>query len=74
MLPLVDLCSINNNHNVEGYTYADWEGSLSDIRSTFGYFTFLGANFITRRSKNISLWLYLVLKQILKECLRVYVN
>jgi hypothetical protein len=41
----------NNHLNVEGYTDADWAGSLSDRRSTSGYFTFVGGNLVTWRSK-----------------------
>lgn len=41
----------NNHLNVEGYTDADWAGSLSDRKSTSGYFTFVGGNLVTWRSK-----------------------
>ncbi|XP_021808918.1 uncharacterized protein LOC110752544 [Prunus avium] len=37
--------------NLEGYTDADWAGSITDRRSTFGYFTFVGSNLVTWRSK-----------------------
>ncbi|CAL2247663.1 unnamed protein product [Prunus armeniaca] len=37
--------------DVEGYTVADWAGSVTDKRSTFGYFTFVGGNLVTWRSK-----------------------
>ncbi|CAL8137817.1 unnamed protein product [Prunus armeniaca] len=37
--------------NVEGYTDADWAGSATDRRSTSGYFTFVGGNLVTWRSK-----------------------
>ncbi|CAL8141056.1 unnamed protein product [Prunus armeniaca] len=37
--------------DVEGYTDADWAGSVTDKRSTFGYFTFVGGNLVTWRSK-----------------------
>ncbi|KAI5344393.1 hypothetical protein L3X38_012270 [Prunus dulcis] len=37
--------------NVEGYTDADWGGSVTDRRSTSGYFTFVGGNLVTWRSK-----------------------
>jgi hypothetical protein len=37
--------------NVEGYTDADWAGSKIDRRSTAGYFTFVGGNLVTWRSK-----------------------
>ena len=36
--------------NVEGYSDADWAGSL-DRKSTSEYFTFVGGNLITWRSK-----------------------
>ncbi|CAL2237756.1 unnamed protein product [Prunus armeniaca] len=36
---------------VEGYTNADWAGSATDRRSTSGYFTFVGGNLVTWRSK-----------------------
>lgn len=37
--------------DVEGYTDADWGGSQIDKRSTSGYFTFVGGNLVTWRSK-----------------------
>jgi transposase InsO family protein len=37
--------------NVEAYTDADWAGSIDDRRSTSGYFTFVGGNLVTWRSK-----------------------
>ncbi|KAM2392165.1 hypothetical protein ACFX1X_035690 [Malus domestica] len=37
--------------NVEGFTDADWAGNVSDRRSTSGYFTFVGGNLVTWRSK-----------------------
>ncbi|GKA15748.1 putative RNA-directed DNA polymerase [Tanacetum coccineum] len=36
---------------VEGYTDADWAGDKSDGKSTSGYFTFVGGNLVTWRSK-----------------------
>ncbi|KAM1494901.1 hypothetical protein ACFXTO_029686 [Malus domestica] len=43
--------SKNDHLNVEGYTDADWAGSITDRRSTFGYFMFVGGNLVTWRSK-----------------------
>ncbi|CAL9005654.1 unnamed protein product [Prunus brigantina] len=37
--------------DVEGYTDADWAGSVTDRCSTSGYFTFVGGNLVTWRSK-----------------------
>ncbi|CAL8085203.1 unnamed protein product [Prunus armeniaca] len=37
--------------DVEAYTDADWAGSVTDRRSTSGYFTFVGGNLVTWRSK-----------------------
>ncbi|XP_020262438.1 uncharacterized protein LOC109838399 [Asparagus officinalis] len=36
---------------VEGYTDAEWTGNICDRRSTSGYFTFVGGNLVTWRSK-----------------------
>lgn len=42
----------NNGHlNIEAYTDADWAGSQVDRRSTSGYFTLVGGNLVTWRSK-----------------------
>ena len=37
--------------SVDAYTNADWAGVVDDRRSTSGYFTFVGGNLVTRRSK-----------------------
>ena len=37
--------------SVEAYTDADWAGAVDDRRSTSGYFTFVGGNLVTWRSK-----------------------
>ncbi|XP_022857348.1 uncharacterized protein LOC111378388 [Olea europaea var. sylvestris] len=43
--------SKNNHLNIEGYTDAHWAGTMSDIKFTYGYFTFVGGNLVTWRSK-----------------------
>jgi Reverse transcriptase (RNA-dependent DNA polymerase) len=37
--------------NIEGYTDADWAGDADDRKSRSGYFTFVGGNLVTWRSK-----------------------
>lgn len=37
--------------DVDGFTDADWAGNVLDRRSTAGYFTFVGGNLVTWRSK-----------------------
>jgi len=37
--------------NIDTYTDADWAVSIDDRRSTSGYFTFVGGNLVTWRSK-----------------------
>ena len=41
----------NSHLEVEGFTDVDWAGSIFDRRSTSGYFTFVGGNLVTWRSK-----------------------
>ena len=41
----------NGGLQLEGYTDADWAGSVVDRRSTSGYCTMLGGNLVTWRSK-----------------------
>ncbi|CAL8998093.1 unnamed protein product, partial [Prunus brigantina] len=43
--------SKNRDLEVVGYTDADWAGSITDRRSTSSYFTFVGGNLVTWRSK-----------------------
>ena len=37
--------------NIDGYSDADWAGNVTDRKSTSGYFTFVGGNLVTWRSK-----------------------
>jgi len=37
--------------SVDAYTDVDWAGAVDDRRSTLGYFTFVGGNLVTWRSK-----------------------
>jgi hypothetical protein len=41
----------NGHFKIECYTDADWAGSTDDRCSTSGYFTFVGGNLVTWRSK-----------------------
>ncbi|XP_042495154.1 uncharacterized mitochondrial protein AtMg00810-like [Macadamia integrifolia] len=41
----------NNHLRIEGYSDAEWAGSISDRRSTSSYCTFVGGNLVTWRSK-----------------------
>jgi hypothetical protein len=43
--------SKHNHLDIDAYTDADWAGSVTDRRSTSGYFTFVGGNLVTWRSK-----------------------
>jgi hypothetical protein len=43
--------SKNGHLDIEGYTNVDWVGNLSDRKSISGYFTFIGGNLVTWRSK-----------------------
>jgi len=43
--------SKNCHLDIEGYTDADWAGNLFDRKSRSGYFTFVGGNLVTWRSK-----------------------
>ena len=41
----------NDHLEIHGYTDADWAGNPVDRRSTSGYFTFVGGNLVTWKSK-----------------------
>ena len=41
----------NNDLNIISYTDADWAGNLTDRKSTSRYFTFVGGNLVTWKSK-----------------------
>ncbi|CAK9158417.1 unnamed protein product [Ilex paraguariensis] len=43
--------SENDHLNIDGYTDADWARNISDRKSTSSYFTFVGGNLVTWRSK-----------------------
>ncbi|KAL5736254.1 hypothetical protein ACOSQ2_031042 [Xanthoceras sorbifolium] len=43
--------SKNEHLDIKGYKDVDWAGNASDRRSTSGYFTFIGGNLVTWRSK-----------------------
>ncbi|RVW43561.1 Retrovirus-related Pol polyprotein from transposon RE2 [Vitis vinifera] len=43
--------SLRNKRSIEVYTDADWAGAVDDRRSTSGYFTFVGGNLVTWKSK-----------------------
>ncbi|XP_073105207.1 secreted RxLR effector protein 161-like [Elaeis guineensis] len=40
-----------NHLKIDGYTDANWAGSITDRKSTSGYFIFVGGNLVTWRSK-----------------------
>ncbi|XP_024172217.1 uncharacterized mitochondrial protein AtMg00810-like [Rosa chinensis] len=42
-----NMFSKNNHIEIAGYTDADWACSITDRRSTSGYFTFVGGNLVT---------------------------
>ena len=39
---------------MDAYSDSDWAGAIDDRRSTSGYFTFVGGNLITWRSKKLN--------------------
>ena len=41
----------NGHLNLTAYTDADWAGDIDDRKSTSGYFTLVGGNLVTQRSK-----------------------
>lgn len=43
--------SKNGHVKIDGYTDADWAGCVDDRKSMAGYFTFVGGNLVTWRSK-----------------------
>ena len=43
--------SKNDNLDLIGYTDADWAGDRDDRKSTLGYFTLVGGNLVTLKSK-----------------------
>ncbi|XP_022033118.1 secreted RxLR effector protein 161-like [Helianthus annuus] len=45
------LFKANGHLKIQGYTDADWAGDKGDRRSTSGYFTLVGGNLVTWRSK-----------------------
>ena len=53
----------NGSLTLEAYTDADWAGSVIDRRFTSGYYTFLGGNLVTWRSKKQPVVAGPVLKQ-----------
>jgi hypothetical protein len=50
--PRKGLMLYKNSHlEVEGYGDADWAGSVTDRRSTSGYYMFVGGNLVIWRNK-----------------------
>ena len=50
--PRKGLMFTKNQHlHIDDYTKADWAGNITDRKSTLGYFTFVGDNLVTWRSK-----------------------
>lgn len=45
------MLSKNNHLNIDGYIDANWVGNIFDKKSIPGYFTFIGGNLVTWRSK-----------------------
>ncbi|XP_068657910.1 uncharacterized mitochondrial protein AtMg00810-like [Aristolochia californica] len=46
----------NHGHfNIERFSDAEWAGSLDDKKSTFGFYTMVGANLVTWKSKKQNL-------------------
>jgi hypothetical protein len=48
------LFSPHDHLKIEAYTDANWAGSITDRRSTSGYYTFVGGNLVTWQSKKQS--------------------
>ncbi|KAL6321854.1 hypothetical protein AAG906_035555 [Vitis piasezkii] len=53
----ISMVSRRGHLQVEAFTDANWAGSVVDERSTSGYYTFVGGNLVTWRSKNRMWWL-----------------
>ncbi|XP_061363291.1 uncharacterized mitochondrial protein AtMg00810-like [Gastrolobium bilobum] len=64
----------NQNLSIKGYTASDWARDKTTRQSTSGYFTFVGDNLVTWRSKKQNVWQGLVLRQSSEECLMEFVN
>ena len=41
----------NDNLNLQAYTDANWAGDKDDKKSTLGYFTLVGGNLVSWKSK-----------------------